>query len=64
MDIPSEPQAITAEWLTEALRERDTISQAKVNSFETVAFGDEQGITGQLARLILSYDRPEENAPQ
>jgi hypothetical protein len=64
MELPSGPQAVTVEWLTHALRERGIISQAKVKSFETVALGDEQGITGQLARLILSYDTNEENAPQ
>jgi hypothetical protein len=64
MEIPTGPQALTTEWLTDALRERSTISQANVNSFEIEALGDKQGITGQLARLILSYDNHEEDAPQ
>ena len=64
MEIPTGPQALTTEWLTDALRERSTISQANVNSFEIEALGDKQGINGQLARLILSYDNHKEDAPQ
>lgn len=64
MEIPTGPQALTAEWLTDVLRKSGTISQAKVNSFEIEARSDEQGITGQLVRLILSYDSHEEDAPQ
>ncbi|MEH6452301.1 MAG: hypothetical protein V7782_04585 [Psychromonas sp.] len=64
MNIPSTPQALTSEWLTYALRETGIINQAKVKSFEITALGDEQGITGQLVRLALSYDINEENTPQ
>jgi hypothetical protein len=64
MEILSGPQAVTTEWLTDALRERGTIRQARIDSVDIESLGDDQGITGQLARLILSYDRHEENAPQ
>jgi len=62
--IPSGPQALTPEWLTDALREKETIGRANVKSFEITNLGNEQGITGNLARLKLSYDTDEENAPQ
>ena len=64
MKIPSGPQALSPEWLTFALRDKDIIGQAKVKSFETIVLGDEQGITGQLVRIILSYNPNDENAPQ
>ena len=64
MKIPSAPHVLTSEWLTYALRETGTINQAKVKSFEATTLGDEQGITGQLVRLSLSYDINEENAPR
>jgi len=56
MKIPFAPRALTYEWLAYALRETGTINQAKVKLFATTALGDEQGITGQLVRLALSYD--------
>jgi aminoglycoside/choline kinase family phosphotransferase len=64
MKIPSAPHVLTSEWLTYALRETGTINQAKVKSFEVTNLGDEQGITGQLVRVSLSYDINNENAPR
>jgi hypothetical protein len=64
MQIPAGPQALTLVWLTNALRISGTIRQANVNAFEVEALGDDQGITGQLARLSLSYDRHEAGAPR
>ena len=62
--IPRGPQDLTAEWLTYALREKGTISQVNVKSFEATTLGGEQGITGNLARLALLYDTDEESAPR
>ena len=64
MQIPSGPQALTAHWLTDALQKSGTIRQANVQEFEIETLGDDQGITGQLARLKLSYDRREADAPR
>lgn len=63
MEIPSGPQALTAEWLTTALRQSGAITQTKVTSFATEPLGD-GGITGQLARLGLNYNGHEEDSPQ
>lgn len=63
-NIPIGPQALTAEWLTYALRETGTIGRTKVKSFKIAALGNEQGITGNLARLGLFYDTEEESAPR
>ena len=64
MEIPSGPQALTAKWLTCALRETGTINQSNVKSFGTAALGKEQGVTGQLIRINLSYDTYEHSAPR
>ena len=64
MEIPPGPEALTAKWLTGALRETDTINQANVKSFGTAALGKDQGVTGQLVRINLSYDTYERGAPR
>ncbi len=65
LNIPSGPQELTPEWLTQALRETGAIKQATVTSFDMepdIAAGT--GFMGQLARLTPQYDRQEEVAPQ
>ncbi|MCH8901478.1 MAG: MMPL family transporter, partial [Chloroflexi bacterium] len=64
-NIPSGPQEITPEWLTDALRETGAIKQATVTSFDMepdIAAGT--GFLGKLARVKPQYDRQEEGAPQ
>ena len=34
IDIPTSPEVITSDWLTEALRSTETIHQARVTSFQ------------------------------
>jgi len=63
MTIPAAPEAITAEWLTGALREGGVIGDAKVASIETEIVGAGVGFIGQLARVCVTYDRPEQGAP-
>lgn len=63
MTIPAAPEAITAEWLTAALREGGVIGDAKVASIDTEIVGAGVGFIGQLARVRLTYDVPEANAP-
>ena len=61
--IPATVEEITPHWLTQALRSTGVIKNATVTSAykDDKAFG---GITGSLARLLLSYDQDEEGAPQ
>jgi len=63
MKIPIAPEALTVEWLTQALRESRTISQAGVISFDTELLGEGQSATGQLVQLRLTYDIEEADAP-
>lgn len=64
MKIPTGAGALTAVWLTNALRTSNTIREATVTAFAVDPLGDEQGITGQLARVRLTYDKQETGAPQ
>lgn len=64
LSIPSNPQHLTAEWLTDALRSSGTIKDAAVTSFDMepdIAAG--VGFMGQLARISPTYDRAESGAP-
>ena len=65
MTFPRTPDDLTPEWLTEALRETETIKNSTVTSFDMepdIAAG--AGFMGQLARVKLRYDQPEPNAPE
>ena len=66
MKIPISPGDLTSEWLTQALREGGAVNQATVTSVAAHAMGDEEGLTGsgQVARLRVTYDRAEADAPQ
>jgi len=62
--IPRTPADVNAEWLTDALRGTQTITKSSVSSFDMdpdIAAG--KGFMGQLARIGLHYDQPEEGAP-
>lgn len=64
LQIPAGPDALTAEWLTDALRSTGTIREAAVAAFEREILGEGEGFVGQLARVTLQYDRPEDGAPR
>ncbi len=64
MDIPAGPAGLTADWLTDALREGGAIGAAAVASFEAAPLAEDGGHYGQLARLRLEYDPDEPGAPQ
>lgn len=65
MLLPDGPQAMTSEWLTEAIRQNGTITSATVTSFQTQAIGEAgEGMSGQMVRVKLIYDRDELTAPQ
>lgn len=61
--IPAGPSELTAEWLTEALRERGLLGDASVASFTLQDVGAGVGLLGQLARVTLTYDGPAPDAP-
>ena len=64
LEIPSGPQELTPEWLTKALRSTGTIKSATVQSFEMEPdIAEGTGLMGQLARVTLGYDQPEQTAP-
>ena len=53
MEIPAGPEALTPEWLTQAVRARGAIQDASVTAFEVKPM--DQGGLGQIARLSLAY---------
>lgn len=63
LKIPAGPQELTADWLTQALRQTGTIKEASVTGFQAQTIAEGVGLIGQLARLNLQYDRPEAGAP-
>ena len=63
LKIP-EPNEVTTEWLTDALRSSGTIKDANVTSFKfegDIAAG--VGFMGQLAKITVAYDQAEVGAP-
>jgi len=63
LPIPSGPQALTPDWLTEALRAGGVISGSKVTSMQQQILGAGAGFMGQLARVKLDYDAEAPGAP-
>lgn len=61
--IPTGPEAITAQWLTQALCAAGVIHDAQVTAIAVTRLGDEQSMTSQLARLHISYDQAKPGAP-
>ena len=64
LKIPAGPRELTAEWLTHALRQTGTITDAAVVSFDNNLIAEGVGLMGQLARLSLRYNVPEPGAPR
>lgn len=62
--IPTNAEALTADWLTKALHSTGTLQSATVTQLRLEPIGDIEGFMGELTRVFLSYDRPEKNAPQ
>jgi hypothetical protein len=63
MGVPADTDEITPDWLTAALREAGAIDHARVTSIQSGPVGH-MGMTGQLRRLRLSYDKAEAGAPR
>ena len=60
--IPDDPEALTSEWLTMALRARGSIADVAVTAVTCEPFGV-VGWSTRLARLTLTYDRANAQAP-
>jgi len=63
MGVPADTDEITPDWLTAALREAGAIDHARVTSIQSGPVGH-MGMTGQLYRLGISYDKAELGAPR
>lgn len=64
MFIPEGPEALTAAWLTDALRSTNTIGPKRsVTNFETSSIGEGVGFIGRVIRVRLDYDGDEPGAP-
>ncbi|MEM7116495.1 MAG: phosphotransferase [Chloroflexota bacterium] len=62
--LPDSAEAITAVWLTKALRSTQTIQTSTVMRIRLEPIGDVEGFMGELTRLYLTYDQPENHAPR
>ncbi len=62
-EYPTQPDELTAEWLTKALRSGGAIHDATVTGFTTEPVGVGVGMLGVIARAELTYDRQEPGAP-
>jgi hypothetical protein len=62
MRLPDRPHDITSTWLTDALRHAGVLRQAVVTDVH-VKLLDTTGLSTQIARLTLSYDRVEVGTP-
>jgi hypothetical protein len=63
MSVPADPDALTPTWLTAVLHQAGALDHAKVTSIQTAALG-QTGITGQIRRIRISYDKAEPGAPR
>ncbi len=64
MKIPRDPDALTAEWLTEALVSTGVLPHGRVTSHDIELLGGDKGMTGRIARVRLGYDRALVDAPR
>lgn len=63
MERPRQFADLTPAWLTSVLRECGSVRAASVTGIAVEPIGVGVGFLGQLARLRLTYDRPEAGAP-
>ncbi len=61
---PIHPGEITAEWITFALRAGGAIKQSAARILNKEILGGERGFLSSVVRVVLDYDREEENAPR
>jgi hypothetical protein len=61
--IPATPAALSAGWLTAALRDAGTIRESVVTDVSAEIIGADRGFTGVVARVTPGYDRSEPGQP-
>ncbi len=61
--LPINPQSLTAEWLTGALRSSGVLPEGRVSSVSQVTIGAGVGFIGAIARLTVTYDGAPASAP-
>lgn len=59
LEIPETPDALSADWLTQALHRGGILNGQRVVATRAEVIGEGVGFLGDLLRLSLSYDRPE-----
>ena len=64
MNFPQQPEQVTAEWLTDTLRQAGVLHEARVVSFEVKPLSGIQGALAQNTIITLDYDTFEDDAPQ
>jgi thiamine kinase-like enzyme len=62
MGFPTNLAGITPDWLTSCLRDGGVLQQARVVSIE-VRPVSLKGVTGEISRLLITYDQDEAGAP-
>ncbi len=63
LSIPHTPESITADWLTDALRSSGVITTSSATSIDAGDTSAGHGFTGRIARLTVTYDSHEKDAP-
>jgi thiamine kinase-like enzyme len=61
--MPRSSEEITPEWLTSALRSGGVVRDATVTAIERKPIGVGAGFLGELARIAVTYDPPQGDAP-
>ena len=61
--IPHTPEDISTDWLTDALRSSGVITTSSVTSIDAGDTSAGHGFTGRIARLTVTYDSHEKDAP-
>ncbi len=61
--IPERVEELTPEWLTDALRERGLLSDARICEVRHELLGAGEGFLGVVARLFLEFEREQTQVP-
>jgi aminoglycoside/choline kinase family phosphotransferase len=64
LHIPTTPDELTSEWLTESLRASGVLREARVSRVKHEMLGSVEGFMGLVVRLHLAFDEPEAGAPR
>src|SRR5690242_11209006 len=60
---PHNAAAVKAEWLDGVMHRNDVLASARVTGVASANLGIGVGIMGEVSRLSITYDKPEEGAP-